>query len=215
MSLQEPTRRSKLVLQKLLVALIVLSLLTLPAPVFAQDSGDGTDGSDGRPPDLFLPLVSQDGVGRAAEMTAEEEAANALVEASGEAKSKAIFFVADGLRQDLVEGFAAERGAMPAMGKLLRTGIKAEGNGLLTQAPPNTGAGWFSLATGAWSGVHGSTNNTFHVNGQAFTSRTAAFDAGVPQAESLAQAAERGEKRVVQIEWAGGRSSAINGPTVD
>ena len=41
-------------------------------------------------------------------------------------------------------------------------------NGLLTQAPPNTGAGWFTLATGAWPGVAGSTNNTFHVNGQPF-----------------------------------------------
>ena len=38
---------------------------------------------------------------------------------------------------------------------------------MLTQAPPNTGAGWYTLATGAWPGVHGSTNNTFHKNGDA------------------------------------------------
>jgi 2',3'-cyclic-nucleotide 2'-phosphodiesterase (5'-nucleotidase family) len=101
------------------------------------------------------------------------------------------------------------------MGKLLGNGAKAAGGGLLTQAPPNTGSGWYSLSTGAWSGVHGSTNNTFHVNGAPFGNRTAAFDTGVPQAESLAQAAERGGKKVVQIEWAGGRTSAINGPTVD
>ena len=50
--------------------------------------------------------------------------------------------------------------------------------GLLTQAPPNTGAGWYSLATGAWPAVTGSTNNTFHRSGTAFTNRTAAFDAG-------------------------------------
>ena len=35
------------------------------------------------------------------------------------------------------------------------------------------------------------------------------------QAETLAQAAERGGKKVAQIEWAGGRSGAINGPTLD
>ena len=35
------------------------------------------------------------------------------------------------------------------------------------------------------------------------------------QAETLAQAAERGGKKVAQIEWAGGRVGVINGPTVD
>ncbi len=126
----------------------------------------------------------------------------------------AIFFAADGLRQDLVESYAA-KGAMPTMAKMLRSGAKASGNGLLTQAPPNTGAGWYSLATGAWPGVHGSTNNTFHINGAPFGNRTAAFDSGVLRAETLAQAAERGGKKVAQIEWAGGRVGTINGPTVD
>ena len=63
--------------------------------------------------------------------------------------------------------------------------------------------------------MHGSTNNTFHVNGQPFANRTAAFDAGVLQAETLAQSAERGGKKVAQIEWAGGRGGAIDGPTLD
>jgi 2',3'-cyclic-nucleotide 2'-phosphodiesterase (5'-nucleotidase family)/predicted AlkP superfamily phosphohydrolase/phosphomutase len=129
-------------------------------------------------------------------------------------KESVIFFAADGLRQDLVESYAA-KGLMPTMDKLLRTGAKADGNGLLTQAPPNTGAGWYSLATGAWPGVHGSTNNTFAINGQAMANRTAAFDSGVLQAETLAQAAERGGKKVAQIEWAGGRVGSIDGPTVD
>src|SRR3712207_3605299 len=100
------------------------------------------------------------------------------------------------------------------MRSFLKHGTKASGHGLLTQAPPNTGTGWFTLATGAWPGVHGSTNNTFHVNGQPFGNRTAAFDPGVLQAETLAQAAERGDKKVAQIEWAGGRSGAIDGPTL-
>ena len=54
------------------------------------------------------------------------------------------------------------------MHSFLRSGVSATGTALLTQAPPNTGAGWYSLATGAWPGVHGSTNNTFHINGQPF-----------------------------------------------
>jgi 2',3'-cyclic-nucleotide 2'-phosphodiesterase (5'-nucleotidase family) len=125
-----------------------------------------------------------------------------------------IFFAADGLRQDLVETYAGQH-FMPTMSRLLRSGAKAADGGLLTEAPPNTGAGWFSLATGAWPSVHGSTNNTFFINGQAFANRTTAFDAGVLQAETLAQAAERGGKKVAQIEWAGGRSGTINGPTID
>ena len=98
---------------------------------------------------------------------------------------------------------------------MLRYGSKASGNGLLTQAPPNTGAGWYTLSTGAWPGVHGSTNNTFHVNGQPFANSTAAFSNNVLQAESLAQAAERGGKKVAQIEWAGGARAPIDGPTLD
>ena len=92
------------------------------------------------------------------------------------------------------------------MGSFLRNGAYAA-DGLLTEAPPNTGAGWYSLATGAWPGVHGSTNNTFHINGAPFGNRTAAFDAGVLQAETMAQTAERGGKKVAQVEWAGGRNA--------
>ena len=77
-----------------------------------------------------------------------------------------IFFASDGLVQNRVAGYV-QQGALPTFGRLLKTGAYATDNGLLTQAPPNTGAGWYSLATGAWPGVHGSTNNTFHKNGAA------------------------------------------------
>jgi 2',3'-cyclic-nucleotide 2'-phosphodiesterase (5'-nucleotidase family) len=127
---------------------------------------------------------------------------------------KAVFFVSDGLRQDIVERYAAQ-GGVPTMASFLKNGTSAAGEGLLTQAPPNTGAGWYSLATGAWPAVTGSTNNTFHVNGQAFSSRTGSFDNGVLQAETIAQAAERGGLKVAQIEWAGGRGATTDGPTVD
>src|SRR5690349_10176149 len=127
---------------------------------------------------------------------------------------KLLFFASDGMRQDAVERYADE-GAVPGFRDLLRHGAYASGHGLLTQAPPNTGAGWYTLATGAWPGVAGSTNNTFHINGQPFSNRTGSFDTGVLQAETIAQAAERGGKKVAQIEWAGGRVGVINGPTVD
>src|SRR3954468_16021506 len=126
----------------------------------------------------------------------------------------AVFFVADGMRQDLVAKYAAQ-GLLPTMGSFLKNGTSAAGNGLLTEAPPNTGAGWYSLATGAWPGVHGSTNNTFHINGGTFANSTAAFAPNVLKAENLAQAAERGGKKVAQIEWAGGANATIQGPTID
>jgi 2',3'-cyclic-nucleotide 2'-phosphodiesterase (5'-nucleotidase family) len=125
-----------------------------------------------------------------------------------------IFFAADGMRQDLAEQYAAE-GIMPTIAGMIQTGVQAGDGGLLTQAPPNTGAGWYSLATGTWPGVHGSTNNTFARNSSGMNSRTGSFDAGVLQAETIAQSAERGGKRVAQIEWAGGRNGLIQGPTVD
>ena len=68
-------------------------------------------------------------------------------------KAKAVFFASDGLRQDKVVRYA-DQGVMPTMKRLLRDGARASSNGLLTEAPPNTGAGWYTLATGAWPGVH-------------------------------------------------------------
>jgi 2',3'-cyclic-nucleotide 2'-phosphodiesterase (5'-nucleotidase family) len=137
---------------------------------------------------------------------------------SGAGTSSAVFFAADGLRQDLVQKYA-DQGVMPTMRKFLRSGVKASGNGMLTQAPPNTGSGWYTMATGTWPGVHGSTNNTFHKSGPSSATfggtRTTAFDAGVLQAETIAQSAERGGLKVAQVEWAGGRNGTIAGPTID
>jgi 2',3'-cyclic-nucleotide 2'-phosphodiesterase (5'-nucleotidase family)/predicted AlkP superfamily phosphohydrolase/phosphomutase len=129
----------------------------------------------------------------------------------GDDTSKLLFYASDGMRQDAIEQYAK------GFKELLKHGAYASDHGLLTEAPPNTGAGWFSLATGAWPGVHGSTNNTFHINGSTFANSQAAFPSSgsILQAETLAQSAERGGKRVAQIEWAGGRSALINGPTVD
>jgi type I phosphodiesterase/nucleotide pyrophosphatase len=128
--------------------------------------------------------------------------------------SKLLMFVSDGMRMDQTERYA-DQGVMPSYRRLLREGAKASGHGLLTQAPPNTGAGWYTLFTGAWPAVHGSTNNTFHINGQPFNTSKPAFSPNVLQAESLAQAAERAGKKVAQIEYAGGARAPIDGPTLD
>ena len=84
----------------------------------------------------------------------------------GRRNQEVLLFAADGLRQDLVEEYASKRrGAQfPASPSCCAAGPSARGSGMLTRAPTNTGAGWYTMATGAWPGVHGSTNNTFHAN---------------------------------------------------
>jgi hypothetical protein len=130
------------------------------------------------------------------------------------APGTAVFFAADGMRQDQVVRYA-KQGVMPTTKRLLNSGAHATGNGLLTQAPPNTGAGWYTLATGAWPAVHGSTNNTFHQNGLPFGTSTSAFSPNVLQAETIAQSAEEAGRKVAQVEWAGGRFANTQGPTID
>src|SRR5215216_4492821 len=125
----------------------------------------------------------------------------------------AILFASDGMRPDLVDRFAA-RGVMPNMRELMRRGVEGR-NGLTQGFPPNTGVGWYTLATGAWPGKHGSTNNTFHQTGTDFSRSTSFSSTGVLQADSIASAAERAGRQVAQLDWVAGRQANINGPTVD
>ena len=53
---------------------------------------------------------------------------------------------------------------MPTYAELMAKGVKGD-NGLVQAFPPNTGVGWYTLATGAYPGEHGSTNNTFFRTG--------------------------------------------------
>lgn len=127
-----------------------------------------------------------------------------------------IFFAADGMRPDLMDKYVAE-GAMPAYADLLARGVKGD-NGLVQAFPPNTGVGWASLATGTYPGEHGSTNNTFHRQGEPnFGDRTSAFQTGILQADTIQQAAERAGKTVVSVEWVASRGlePALQGPVVD
>ena len=125
---------------------------------------------------------------------------------------KFVFFASDGMRQDLIEKYLDSDSTLR---EFLKKGTHAAGNGLLTQAPPNTGAGWYALATGAWPAVHGSTNNTFHINGGNFANSTSFSLSGVMKAESIAQAAERAGLKVGQMEWVGGANGKTQGPTID
>jgi 2',3'-cyclic-nucleotide 2'-phosphodiesterase (5'-nucleotidase family) len=128
--------------------------------------------------------------------------------------TKAIFFASDGMRPDLMERYAAD-GAMPTYAGLLANGARGA-NGMTQGFPPNTGVGWYTMATGTWPSEHGSTNNTYHRTGESsFNNRTSFSATGTLQADTLAAAAERAGKKVAQIDWVGGANAGIAGPTVD
>jgi 2',3'-cyclic-nucleotide 2'-phosphodiesterase (5'-nucleotidase family) len=88
-------------------------------------------------------------------------------------------------------------------------------NGMVQAFPPNTGVGWYTMATGTYPSEHGSTNNTFHRGGDSFANSTSFSGAGVLQADTIGAAAERAGKKVASIDWVGGIPSGLNGPTVD
>ena len=122
-------------------------------------------------------------------------------------------FASDGMRPDLVDKYVAE-GVMPTYEALIDAGVTGD-NGMLQAFPPNTGVGWYTMATGAYPAEHGSTNNTFFRAGDAFNNRTSFSGAGVLQADTIANAAERAGKKVAQIDWVAGVAAGIQGPTVD
>jgi hypothetical protein len=125
----------------------------------------------------------------------------------------AIVFAADGMRPDLVERFAAKR-SMPTFRRMIRHGARGK-NGLTPAVASNTGVGWYTLATGGWANVHGSTNNTFHQIGNVWNSSVSFAAPDVLQADTLLAASERAGKRVASVEWVGGRNAGIAGPVID
>src|SRR5690349_21604535 len=139
-------------------------------------------------------------------------------------KTPVVLSSSDGMRPDLMQRYVAQ-GLMPTYASLMRSGATGD-NGLTQGFPPNTGQGWYTLATGAGPGVHGSTNNTFFDNRQAFTTSTSFSFHGngaspgsdptnVLEAQSVASSAELAGRKVAQLEWTGGLNANINGPTVD
>ena len=88
----------------------------------------------------------------------------------GSPRTPVVLYSSDGMRPDIMQRYAG-LGLMPTYASLMRGGATGD-NGLTQGFPPNTGQGWYTLATGAGPGVHGSTNNTFFDNRQPFTSST-------------------------------------------
>ena len=137
----------------------------------------------------------------------------ATAKRDGRPVDRVVMFASDGMRPDLMKHYARQ-GYMPTYRRLMRHGATGA-NGMIQAFPPNTGVGWYTMATGTYPSEHGSTNNTFFRAGDAFTNRTSFSSAGVLQADTIANAAERAGKKVAQIDWVGGIPANINGPTVD
>jgi 2',3'-cyclic-nucleotide 2'-phosphodiesterase (5'-nucleotidase family)/predicted AlkP superfamily phosphohydrolase/phosphomutase len=151
---------------------------------------------------LFVLVLGSQGAGAAKPSTAVGSA------------ERVVLFSSDGMRPDLMSKYAGE-GQMPTYSALRRAGVEGQ-NGMMQAFPPNTGVGWYSMATGAYPGEHGSTNNTFHRTGESnFNNSTSFSGTGVLQADTIANAAERAGLKVAQVDWVGGRLAGINGPTVD
>src|SRR5580765_8164984 len=125
---------------------------------------------------------------------------------------RVVMFGSDGMRPDLMEEYDKD-GAMPTDEERMKKGITGE-NGMTPAFPPNTGVGWYTMATGTYPSEHGSTNNTYFRGGDSFANRTSFSGAATMQADTIANAAERAGKKVAQVDWVGGAAALINGPTV-
>src|SRR5437762_2514325 len=134
-------------------------------------------------------------------------------EAKWKPVDRTVLFSSDGMRPDLMEKYA-NAGSMPTYKTLMDQGTTGA-NGMLQSFPPNTGVGWYTMATGTYPSEHGSTNNTFFRSGDTFSNRTSFSASAVLQADTIANAAERAGKKVAQVEWVGGINANIAGPTVD
>jgi 2',3'-cyclic-nucleotide 2'-phosphodiesterase (5'-nucleotidase family) len=127
---------------------------------------------------------------------------------------KELIFVSDGMRPDLAEKWA-QSGDMPNYAKIFNNGVTGD-NGMVPQFPPNTGAGWSSISTGTWSGTHGTVNNTFHIDSNAITTSTTAYNASLLQAETYGEVAEKMGKKVAIMDWpATLPGTKVKGPAVD
>src|SRR5215470_9908394 len=66
---------------------------------------------------------------------------------------RVVLFASDGMRPDLMENYA-KAGAMPTYKHLMRHGATGD-NGMTPAFPPNTGVGWYTMATGTYPAEHG------------------------------------------------------------
>lgn len=153
---------------------------------------------------LFGPLVSA------------QDATPVATPVAGASEAPVLLFSGDGMRPDFITEYS-ESGVTPTLAQLAEQGVVGD-NGMIHAFPPNTGTGWATLSTGTWPGAHGSVNNTFYRTGDAdFNNRTSAYEPGVLQAQTIAQAAEQYGKTVVSVQWTGtsGLLPELDGPAID
>ena len=127
--------------------------------------------------------------------------------------SRAIVIGIDGLMPEMVEKFAAE-GHMPHIARLIENGVYSP---MLSSPPVDTPTNWTSLATGAWTGTHGINTFGVHFDGERFeemhkvnpsifppfVDQAPAYLNELCRAEYVWQAAERGGKRCITVNWPG------------
>ena len=127
---------------------------------------------------------------------------------------RVVLFASDGMRPDLMEKYA-KAGAMPTYKKLMKDGATGD-NGMLQAFPPNTGVGWYTMATGTYPSEHGSTNNTYFRSGDALHQPDVVLGRG--------RAAGRHDRERRRARGQEGRADRLgrrrrtrtsNGPTVD
>ena len=93
----------------------------------------------------------------------------------------------------------AEAGLLPVGQRLLREGCFAEH--CLPPLPTLTTTNWVTLSTGAWPGTHGITDFNVHRPGDDFSACPQGFDSRDCRAEFIWEAAERGGKRAIVVNY--------------
>ena len=78
-------------------------------------------------------------------------AGSAIAKKEGRPVDKVVMFASDGMRPDLMEKYA-KAGAMPTYKELMKHGVTGD-NGMVQAFPPNTGVGWYTMATGTYPSV--------------------------------------------------------------
>ncbi len=87
-------------------------------------------------------------------------------------------------------------------------------NGMIPQLPTSSRVGWNTIATGAWGGTHGSINNVFTRHGLPMSEGVAFGQRSDLEAEPLAEAAERGGRKVLLYDWNSTDQPPMAGPAV-
>ena len=130
----------------------------------------------------------------------------------GSAPNASVMFASDGMRPDLMEKYA-KAGSMPTYKELMKHGVTGD-NGMLQAFPPNTGVGWYTMATGTYPSEHGSTNNTFLRAGDSFANRTSFSARGrAAGRHDRARPSARARRSRRSTGWR--RCREHQGPTVD